>query len=258
MMVRTTNSERRLQVFLCHSPADQRKVSELYERLKRDGVAPWIEDEYFFGGEQRDEEIRGVLLKSDVLIVCLSHSNTDRQGDLQPPIDWVLNLTHHSAKVIRVIPLRLDECGFPTRLEHLVYLNYYKKDGYERLIQALAREARRIGCAAPAMVTAGSPSGGVHSMGALDRREGAAATGLTRGKKAALAVLAVLLLMLLGGWWLYPSRPLRDVAANSEYIRRNPGNQGVIVFVHGILGDSRSTWTNDSTKAYWPELLVRD
>jgi len=32
----------------------------------------------------------------------------------------------------------------------------------------------------------------------------------------------------------------------------------VIVFVHGIFGDSSSTWTNFETGAYWPELIAQD
>jgi pimeloyl-ACP methyl ester carboxylesterase len=43
----------------------------------------------------------------------------------------------------------------------------------------------------------------------------------------------------------------------SHYVRSNQDN-GVIVFVHGVLGDSVSTWTNPNTKAYWPELLTTD
>ena len=31
---------------------------------------------------------------------------------------------------------------------------------------------------------------------------------------------------------------------------------GVIIFVHGVLGDARTTWTNGRT--FWPDLLTRD
>jgi pimeloyl-ACP methyl ester carboxylesterase len=48
-------------------------------------------------------------------------------------------------------------------------------------------------------------------------------------------------------------------AARAEagtWIRHEPSNHGVIVFVHGILGDERTTWTNGSS--YWPEMLTHD
>lgn len=43
----------------------------------------------------------------------------------------------------------------------------------------------------------------------------------------------------------------------SHYVRKDDAADTVIVFVHGVLGDSVSTWTNDN-KAYWPELLTKD
>jgi pimeloyl-ACP methyl ester carboxylesterase len=45
--------------------------------------------------------------------------------------------------------------------------------------------------------------------------------------------------------------------ATSEYIRQS-NNDSVIIFVHGVLGDSRDTWTNTSTNAYWPSLMKND
>jgi pimeloyl-ACP methyl ester carboxylesterase len=57
-------------------------------------------------------------------------------------------------------------------------------------------------------------------------------------------------------------KPAQDKASTvvpekSGYIRR-ANNETVIVFVHGVFGGPRSTWTNDTTKAYWPELLSQD
>jgi tetratricopeptide (TPR) repeat protein len=45
----------------------------------------------------------------------------------------------------------------------------------------------------------------------------------------------------------------------SHYIRNKPGvDSPVIVFVHGVLGDSNGTWKNAKTKTNWPELLMQD
>ena len=45
--------------------------------------------------------------------------------------------------------------------------------------------------------------------------------------------------------------------SGSQYVRQS-NKDSVIVFVHGVLGDSQSTWTNGSTKAYWPALMKDD
>ncbi|HWQ70620.1 MAG TPA: hypothetical protein VN494_11845 [Patescibacteria group bacterium] len=39
---------------------------------------------------------------------------------------------------------------------------------------------------------------------------------------------------------------------------RNTGQENLIVFFHGVLGDAESTWRNPETGAYWPEMITRD
>jgi pimeloyl-ACP methyl ester carboxylesterase len=45
---------------------------------------------------------------------------------------------------------------------------------------------------------------------------------------------------------------------HSRYIREDTDSISTIVFVHGVIGDSTTTWTNDDTKTYWPDMLTRD
>lgn len=42
------------------------------------------------------------------------------------------------------------------------------------------------------------------------------------------------------------------------YYLKEPGNQGVIVFMHGVLGNAEGTWTNSTTKAFWPAIVKND
>jgi pimeloyl-ACP methyl ester carboxylesterase len=52
-------------------------------------------------------------------------------------------------------------------------------------------------------------------------------------------------------------RPNPAAAQNhGQYIRNLGADSPVIVFVHGILGDSISSWTNN--QSYWPRLLLED
>lgn len=46
--------------------------------------------------------------------------------------------------------------------------------------------------------------------------------------------------------------------AESKYLRNDDSNRQVIVFVHGVMGNSLDTWTNNETKAYWPSLIAQD
>lgn len=51
----------------------------------------------------------------------------------------------------------------------------------------------------------------------------------------------------------YPSRA--QSLPSSTYIRNTKADR-IIVFVHGFLGDSVSTWTNG--QSYWPKMIVND
>lgn len=44
----------------------------------------------------------------------------------------------------------------------------------------------------------------------------------------------------------------------SGYIKHDPSRKEVIVFVHGVTGGAKDTWTNEQTKAYWPSLVRED
>lgn len=44
---------------------------------------------------------------------------------------------------------------------------------------------------------------------------------------------------------------------SSQYVRQKTGNRIAIVFVHGLFGDAKTTWTSRNGK-YWPDLLVHD
>jgi pimeloyl-ACP methyl ester carboxylesterase len=66
--------------------------------------------------------------------------------------------------------------------------------------------------------------------------------------------IVVILLAVLGGC----HQPTREPATLKEpYVRHEPGNRGVIIFVHGVFGDASSTWTA-ANGANWPSMLAKD
>jgi pimeloyl-ACP methyl ester carboxylesterase len=52
--------------------------------------------------------------------------------------------------------------------------------------------------------------------------------------------------------------PLPTSGDKGGYCRLDAKNKIAIVFIHGVLGNYRSTWTSDVTKAYWPALMAKD
>lgn len=46
------------------------------------------------------------------------------------------------------------------------------------------------------------------------------------------------------------------VSISMPWVRNVKNNRGVIIFVHGVTGDHRSTWTSQA--GFWPDMLTRD
>jgi pimeloyl-ACP methyl ester carboxylesterase len=69
--------------------------------------------------------------------------------------------------------------------------------------------------------------------------------------RLATRVIASGLLCIPGVAFLQPVMP-------SVYEQFDQARREVVVFVHGVTGNSRDTWTNDQTKAYWPALIRTD
>lgn len=44
----------------------------------------------------------------------------------------------------------------------------------------------------------------------------------------------------------------------SGYVQFDAARKEVVVFVHGVTGDARETWTSSRTRSYWPELIRTD
>lgn len=61
--------------------------------------------------------------------------------------------------------------------------------------------------------------------------------------------------------WLFASSILLTLTAAAQqpdlFVKRK-GADKIVIFAHGILGDARGTFTNDTTHAYWPQLLADD
>ena len=68
-------------------------------------------------------------------------------------------------------------------------------------------------------------------------------------QKTALCLFIALATVALGAAQTKPQ-------ATIPWVRKLPTNHGVIVFVHGVTGDERSTWT--SGDQYWPAMLTHD
>jgi hypothetical protein len=135
----------RLSIFLCHSIGDKQAVRDLYRRLRDDGFDPWLDEENLLPGQDWQQEISRAVEAADVVLVCLSRGSVGKRGYVQWEIKYALDVAdRHPDGTIFLIPLRLEECRIPQRLERKQWVNLYEAKGYERLRSALRHRAESI------------------------------------------------------------------------------------------------------------------
>jgi len=135
----------RLQVFLCHSSEDKERVRALYERLKADGISPWLDEENILPGQEWEFEILKAVKESDVVLVCLSASAVTKEGFVRREINFALNVAEEKPEsTIFIIPARLEDCKVPPRLSRWQYVDLHREKGYGKLMSALSARAKRV------------------------------------------------------------------------------------------------------------------
>jgi hypothetical protein len=134
-----------LKVFLCHASEDKSIIRALYARLLADGFQPWLDEENLLPGQNWQREITKAVKQSDTVLVCLSSNSIHKTGYVQKEIREVLDVADLQPEdAIFVIPVKLEECGVPGRLEKWQWVNLFENNGYEQLVRALRVRASTL------------------------------------------------------------------------------------------------------------------
>lgn len=80
---------------------------------------------------------------------------------------------------------------------------------------------------------------------------------LHRSKVLITCGLAIICATVILRWRTATERTFRpESTGRSHYVRQQEKSTGVVVFVHGVLGDANTTWS--SGNSYWPKMLASD
>jgi hypothetical protein len=134
-----------IRAFLCHSSADKPTIRELYQRLRKDGIQPWLDEEDLLPGQDWRKEIPKAVRAADVIIVCLSSLSVKKDGYLNKEIaDALIVAEEKTEGTIFIIPVRLEPVDVPERLSQWQWANLFEPGGYERLLRALRARAEAL------------------------------------------------------------------------------------------------------------------
>jgi formylglycine-generating enzyme required for sulfatase activity len=147
-----------IKIFISYARADSGQVLPLYHRLKAAGVNPWIDQEDLLPGVKWRTAIEKAMLEADCFLLCLSPRSSNRRGFLQREINTALDLWEERMQDdIYFIPLRLEECDIPERVDEFQCVNFFEDRGWDRLLKALHAQAERLGRKLPEAQASPSP-----------------------------------------------------------------------------------------------------
>jgi hypothetical protein len=130
--------EHKPRIFLCHAKEDKPRVKELYHQPKAAGYHPWLDEEDLLPGQDWELEIRHAIRGSDFFLACLSEKSVDKRGYVQKELKLGLDeLDRMPEGNIYLIPVRLERCQVPERLQSRQWVDLFLSGGFERLRRAL-------------------------------------------------------------------------------------------------------------------------
>lgn len=145
------DAPKQLKVFLCHSSHDKAVVREVYRKLNSEGwIDPWLDSEKLLPGQDWNLEIEKAVETSHIVLVFLSNNSVNKEGYIQKELRLVLDVAlNMPEETIFVIPVKLEECQIPRRLQSWQWLTYFppeeRTNAYERLLKSLKIRADKLG-----------------------------------------------------------------------------------------------------------------
>jgi len=139
------NTQDKVKVFISYARVDAVQVAEIYQRLLDAGFDPWIDSEHLLPGVRWKDAIEKALREADFFLLCLSAQSKDRRGFIQREIKAALDLWEEKMHDdIYFIPVRLEDCELPDRVDDFQCVNWYEAGGWERLEKALRIQSEKL------------------------------------------------------------------------------------------------------------------
>jgi TIR domain len=126
------------QVFLTYAHSDKQAVRQLYDRMTRNRLKVWLDENELLPGQNWKHEIRQAILRSDVVLVCLSRQFNRQGGYRHEELRIVLEKASFLPDGKNfIIPVRLETCEVPKLLRQWQYVNLFEADGFRKLLSVL-------------------------------------------------------------------------------------------------------------------------
>ncbi len=136
-----SESKKQSKIFLCHASEDKDRVYEIYNKLKKHKLEPWLDKEDLLPGQNWQLEIPKALKKSKYIIIFFSENSVSKRGYVQREFKLALDtLKEIPEGEIFIIPVRLDKCQIPPAFGNIQHSDIFKAGEFEKVLKILGVE----------------------------------------------------------------------------------------------------------------------
>lgn len=126
-------------IFISYAREDEDVALEIYSFLVSEGFSVWIDKKNLMPGQDWKIEIGKAIKGSSVFLACLSNSSVNKTGFVQAELKRAFDVADLMPEgKIFIIPLRLDDCQVPNKIQHLQWLNYYETGSRDGLLAVIS------------------------------------------------------------------------------------------------------------------------
>jgi TIR domain-containing protein len=138
-----TQAKRQAQLFLIYAHSDKKAVRKLYDRITRNRIKAWLDEKELLPGQNWKHEIRQAILRSYIVIVCLSRQFNKQGGFRHEELEIALEKARSFPdSEIFIIPTRLEKCDLPEPLRQWQCVDLFEADGFRKLLRSIKENVR--------------------------------------------------------------------------------------------------------------------
>lgn len=125
------------RIFISYAKEDIKLAERLYDFLLSKNYDPWLDKKKLNGGQNWEFQINDALHKADFIIVLLSQTSVSKRGFVQKEFRKALDYCEYKLDSdIYVIPLKIEECEVPIKLQKFQWIEY-GDEAFEEIVKSI-------------------------------------------------------------------------------------------------------------------------
>jgi len=106
------------RIFIAYAAEDLSHAEELFRALSARGFSAWLDRRKLLPGQNWPRSIEEAIASSDFFVACFSRHSVRKRGGFQAEVRFALDCARRvPLDDVFVIPVRLDDCHVPARIQ---------------------------------------------------------------------------------------------------------------------------------------------